>query len=47
MGDIAQLSLADEEWFYREFGVDAELLIDHVWGKEPCILSQIHYNTDA
>ena len=41
MGDIAQMSLVDEEWFYREFGVDAELLIDHAWGKEPCTLADI------
>lgn len=41
MGDIAQMSLVDEEWFYTEFGVDAELLIDHAWGVEPCTLADI------
>lgn len=41
MGDIAQMSVVDEEWFYREFGIDAELLIDHAWGKEPCTLADI------
>ena len=41
MGDIARMSIADEEWFYREFGVDAELLIDHAWGIEPCTLADI------
>ena len=41
MGDIAQLSLVDEEWFYKQFGIDAELLIDHAWGIEPCTLADI------
>ncbi|MBQ2675035.1 MAG: DNA methylase [Prevotella sp.] len=41
MGDIAQMSLIDEEWFYREFGIDAEILIDHAWGIEPCTLADI------
>ena len=41
MGDIAQVSLADEEWLYRLFGVDAELLIDHAWGTESCTLADI------
>ena len=41
MGDIAQMSVVDEEWFYKEFGIDAELLIDHAWGKEPCTLADI------
>ena len=41
MGDIAQMSIADEEWLYRQFGVDAEILIDHAWGLEPCTLEDI------
>ncbi len=41
MGDIARQSLHDQEWFYRTFGVDAELIIDHAWGLEPCGLSEI------
>ena len=41
MGDIARMSLADEEWLYRLFGVDAELLIDHAWGQEACTLADI------
>lgn len=41
MGDIAQTSLVDEEWFYRQFGIDAEILIDHAWGIEPCTLADI------
>ena len=41
MGDIAQMSIADEEFLYRLFGIDAEILIDHAWGKEPCTLADI------
>ena len=41
MGDIARMSLADEEWLYRLFGIDAEILIDHSWGIEPCTLQDI------
>lgn len=38
MGDIAH---ADEDLLYHLFGVDAELLIDHAWGKEPCTMKDI------
>ena len=38
MGEIAQ---APEELLYREFGIDAELLIDHAWGREPVTLADI------
>ena len=38
MRDIVQ---ADEELLYHLFGVDAELLIDHAWGKEPCTMRDI------
>ena len=41
MGDVARMSLADEELLYREFGVDAELLIDHAWGAETCRMEDI------
>lgn len=41
MGDIARCSLNDEELLYRLFGVNAELLIDHAWGYEPCTLKEI------
>lgn len=41
MGDIAKLSVTNEELFFREFGVDAELLIDHSWGLEPCTIRHI------
>lgn len=41
MGDIAQRTQWDEEWFYREFGIDAEILIDHAWGIEPVTMQDI------
>lgn len=41
MGDIAEMSLTNKELLYRLFGVDAELLIDHAWGYEPCLMSDI------
>ena len=41
MGDLARMSLVDEEWLYRQFGIDAEILIDHAWGIEPCTLADI------
>ncbi len=48
MGDIAARSLRDEEWFYRVFGVDGEILIDHAWGIEPVTMEHIKgYKTEA
>ena len=41
MGDIARTSIVEEEFLYRLFGVDAEILIDHAWGIEPCTLADI------
>ena len=41
MGDIARCSLEDEEKLYNLFGVNAELLIDHAWGWEPCTMAAI------
>lgn len=41
MGDIARQSVRDEGLFYRLFGVNAELLIDHAWGWEPCTMEMI------
>ena len=47
MGDIAERSQLDEEWFYRTFGIDAEILIDHAWGIEPVTMHHIkNYKTD-
>ena len=48
MGDVAERSQYDEEWFYRNFGIDAEILIDHAWGAEPVTMYDIkHYKTDS
>ena len=41
MGDVARCSIDDEELLYRLFGVNAELLIDHAWGWEPCTIADI------
>lgn len=41
MGDIARQSVRNEELLYRLFGVNAELLIDHAWGWEPCTIDMI------
>lgn len=41
MGEIARLSIDREEFFYRLFGVNAELLIDHAWGWEPCTMEYV------
>lgn len=41
MGKIARLSVQNEELLYRLFGVNAELLIDHAWGWEPCTIAAI------
>ena len=47
MGDVARCSIGKEGEYYNEdllyklFGVNAELLIDHAWGWEPCTIAQI------
>lgn len=41
MGDVARFSLSNEDVLYRTFGVNAELLIDHAWGYEPCSMKDI------
>ena len=41
MGKIARCSLVDEDLLYKLFGVNAELLIDHAWGWEPCTIADI------
>ena len=41
MGEIARKSLQGEDFFYRLFGVNAELLIDHAWGWEPCTIDLV------
>ena len=39
MGDIARCSVYNEDLLYRLFGKNAELLIDHAWGWEPCTIA--------
>ncbi len=41
LGDIARCSIENEELLYKLFGVNAELLIDHAWGVEPCTIESI------
>ena len=41
MGKVARLSLQNEDVLYRMFGVNAELLIDHAWGWEPCTMEAV------
>lgn len=41
MGQIARTSIENENLLYRLFGVNAELLIDHAWGYEPCTIKDI------
>lgn len=41
MGQIARCSLEHEDFLYRLFGVNAELLIDHAWGWEPCTMEAV------
>lgn len=47
MGDVAKCSIGksneyyNEELLYKLFGVNAELLIDHAWGYEPCTIAEI------
>lgn len=41
MGDVARCSVDNEDLLYRLFGVNAELLIDHAWGWEPCTIKEI------
>ena len=41
MGDIARVSLDNEDLLYKLFGVNAETLIDHAWGYEPCTIKDI------
>ncbi len=41
MGDIARVSVKNPEGLYKMLGVNAELLIDHAWGYEPCTIADI------
>lgn len=41
MGQLARCSVNNEELLYKLFGINAELLIDHAWGWEPCTIEWI------
>lgn len=41
MDTMRQVAAADEDLLYKEFGIDAELLIDHAWGREPVTIADI------
>ena len=41
MGKLARMSIQNEGILYRLFGVNAELLIDHAWGWEPCTMEAV------
>lgn len=41
MGDVAKCSIENEELLYKLFGINAEFLIDHAWGYEPCTMKDI------
>lgn len=48
MGDIARMSLNNPEILFDEFGIDAEILIDHAWGIEPVGMNDIKsYKSEA
>lgn len=41
MGKVARCSLLNEDLLYKLFGVNAELIIDHAWGWEPCTIEEV------
>lgn len=41
MGDVARCSIFNEDKLFKLFGINAELLIDHAWGYEPCTMQSI------
>lgn len=41
MGDVALCSIQNEDKLFKLFGINAELLIDHAWGYEPCTIKSI------
>ena len=41
MGDVARCSINNEDKLFKLFGINAELLIDHAWGYEPCTMQSI------
>ena len=48
MGEVAERTQWDEEYFYRTFGINGEILIDHAWGIEPVTMQDIkNYRSDS
>lgn len=41
MGDVARKSIEDQDLLYKLFGINAEYLIDHAWGYEPCTMKDV------
>lgn len=41
MGDVALCSIENENKLFKLFGINAELIIDHAWGWEPCTIEDI------
>ena len=47
MGEVAERTQWDEEFFYRTFGIDGEIIVDHAWGIEPVTMRDIkNYRSD-
>lgn len=40
MGDVARMSIENEDLLFKLFGVNTEFLIDHAWGYEPCTIKE-------
>lgn len=40
--DLHGITMIPETKLYKEFGINAELIIDHAWGREPCTIADIH-----
>ncbi len=48
MGEVAERTQWDEEFFYKTFGIDGEIMIDHAWGVEPVTMQDIkNYRADS
>ena len=41
MGDVCKCSIENEDKLFKLFGINAELLIDHAWGYEPCTIKDV------
>lgn len=41
--DLYAIAHAQPEQLYREFGINAEFLIDHAWGRESCTMADLHH----